>query len=180
VLSAALAILDEVGPDGFTVRAIADRAGVAPMTIYNHFDGISCVIETICIDGFHELARAIGVNSGNPAADLLESGRGYRRFATQHPGYFTALFLHNFRGFVSTEAMTAAGVHAISALVDLVTRGQEAGVIRHGNPNDIALVLWSSCHGFVALERKGTPSLVADLDVKYELLLTSLQRGLRP
>jgi AcrR family transcriptional regulator len=39
VLRAALAILDEDGPDGFTVRAIAERAGVAPMAIYNHFEG---------------------------------------------------------------------------------------------------------------------------------------------
>ena len=38
-MAAALALLSESGPEGFTVRAIARRANVAPMAIYNHFEG---------------------------------------------------------------------------------------------------------------------------------------------
>jgi AcrR family transcriptional regulator len=35
----ALAIVDERGPDGLTLRAVADRLEVTPMALYHHVDG---------------------------------------------------------------------------------------------------------------------------------------------
>ncbi len=39
VLDAALAEFTRVGVHGATIQGIAERAGVSPMTVYNHFDG---------------------------------------------------------------------------------------------------------------------------------------------
>jgi AcrR family transcriptional regulator len=180
VLAAALAILDEEGPDGFTVRAIADRAEVAPMAIYNHFQGTDGLIEQICIDGFELLASHIGIASGDPEADLVSSGKGYRRFALEHPGYFTAIFLHNFKGFEGTPAIERAAEGAYGALVALVARAQETAVVRAGDPEEIATMLWSVCHGFVALSINGALDLGDVADARYDFLLATTLRGLRP
>ena len=57
VLSAAVSILDDEGLDGFTVRAIAKRANVAPMAIYNHFGGVNGVIEELWNSRLRDAAR---------------------------------------------------------------------------------------------------------------------------
>jgi AcrR family transcriptional regulator len=38
ILGVSIELLDEVGIDRFTVRLLADRLGIAPMTIYRHVD----------------------------------------------------------------------------------------------------------------------------------------------
>ena len=104
VLRAALAILDGEGPDGFTVRAIAQRAGVAPMAIYNHFDGVNGVLEALWIEGFDTLRRAITFESRDAEADLVSAGRGYRKFALENHGLYTVMFMHRFRNFEPSRA----------------------------------------------------------------------------
>jgi AcrR family transcriptional regulator len=36
ILDVSIELLDEVGVDGFTIRLLADRVGISPMTIYRH------------------------------------------------------------------------------------------------------------------------------------------------
>jgi AcrR family transcriptional regulator len=45
ILEAASAILKEAGPEGLTVEAAADLAGVSRKTIYNHFEGKNALID---------------------------------------------------------------------------------------------------------------------------------------
>ncbi len=45
ILEAASAIIRDVGPEGLTVEATADMAGVSRKTVYNHFDGKFALID---------------------------------------------------------------------------------------------------------------------------------------
>lgn len=45
IAEAATAIIRELGPEGLTVDAVADLAGVSRKTVYNHFDGKFALIE---------------------------------------------------------------------------------------------------------------------------------------
>jgi AcrR family transcriptional regulator len=45
ILEAASTIIREAGPEGLTVEAAADLAGVSRKTIYNHFDGKNALID---------------------------------------------------------------------------------------------------------------------------------------
>jgi len=45
ILEAATAIIRESGPEGLTVEAAADLAGVSRKTVYNHFDGKYALID---------------------------------------------------------------------------------------------------------------------------------------
>src|SRR5580692_8529132 len=99
VLRSALAILDDEGPDGFTVRAIAEQAGVAPMAIYNHFDGVNGVIDALWTRGFELLGQAVTYRTDNVEDDFISAGLGYRRFALENRGLYTVMFLHQFRNY---------------------------------------------------------------------------------
>ncbi len=179
VLRAALAILDEEGPDGFTVRAIAERADVAPMAIYNHFDGINGVIEALWIEGFESLRDAIAVDTGAPADDLTNAAYGYRDFALANRGLYTVMFMHRFRNFEPSPHAAQVAAGAFDALVANVERAQRAG--RHfagARARDAAQVVWSACHGYVALELLGI-NFAADRDETFTLLLSTLRDGFR-
>lgn len=176
VLSAALSILDAEGPDGFTVRAIAERANVAPMAIYNHFDGINGVLEALWIEGFTTLREAIDVRTAVPDDDLLRAGLGYRAFALAHRGLYTVMFMHRFRNFEPTLGSAQLAAQTFATLVDCVERCQPLGYFSVVRASDAAQVIWSSCHGYVALELLGI-NFATDRDATFDLLLETLRDG---
>jgi AcrR family transcriptional regulator len=178
VLKGALAILDEEGPDGFTVRAIAKRAGVAPMAIYNHFDGVNGVLEALWTDGFEALRRAITFQSGEPLADLLNAGRGYRTFALGNRGLYTVMFMHRFRNFCPSVEAEHLAAETYQTLVVNVERCQQLGYFSNVRASDGAQVLWSACHGYVALELLDI-SFASNRDDTFERLLAALRDGFR-
>jgi AcrR family transcriptional regulator len=178
VLRAALAILDEQGPDGFTVRAIAQRASVAPMAIYNHFDGVNGVLEALWVEGFDTLRRAITFTSASAHEDLVKAGRGYRQFALENHGLYTVMFMHRFRNFEPSLEASQIAAQTYETLVVNVGRCQDLGLFDRSSARDAAQVIWSACHGYVSLELLGI-NFAADRDATFELLLATLQNGLR-
>jgi AcrR family transcriptional regulator len=178
VLRAALAILDGEGPDGFTVRAIAQRAGVAPMAIYNHFDGVNGVLEALWIEGFDTLRQAITFESTSAQDDLIKAGRGYRRFALENQGLYIVMFMHRFRNFEPSLEASQVAAQTYETLVVNVERCQSLGLFERSEARDAAQVIWSACHGYVSLELLGI-NFAADRDATFELLLATLQNGFR-
>jgi AcrR family transcriptional regulator len=178
VLRAALAILDGEGPDGFTVRAIAQRAGVAPMAIYNHFDGVNGVLEALWIEGFDTLRHAITFESTSAQDDLIKAGRGYRRFALENQGLYIVMFMHRFRNFEPSLEASQVAAQTYETLVVNVERCQALGLFERSEARDAAQVIWSACHGYVSLELLGI-NFAADRDATFELLLATLQNGFR-
>jgi AcrR family transcriptional regulator len=178
VLRAALDILDAEGPDGFTVRAIAERAGVAPMAIYNHFDGMGGVLEALWNQGFEMLRDAVDVATNDPVADLVSAGLGYRAFALANPGLYTVMFLHRFRSFEPSVDSIHIAARAYQALVDNVERCQSLGLFPRASAGNAAQVIWSACHGFVSLELLGI-NFCVEREGTYALLLETLRDGFR-
>ena len=68
---------------------------------------------------------------------------------------------------------------AFEGLLGIVRAGQQAGVIRDGDVQQIAMTIWSTVHGAVSLEL--ALALPADEAVPiYEATLATLTRGLAP
>ncbi len=178
VLDAAEALLAASGPDGLTVRALASAAGVAPMAVYNHFEGLNGVIDALWCTGFRGLHDAIAPDGDDADVDLRRAGEAYRHFALAHRGLYLVMFLHRFKHFVPSEAGLSAAAEAFGALETLVRRAQAAGTVRSGDPDEIARLIWSAAHGFVAIELMGEPG--ADLHHSYDAHLTMIQQGLSP
>jgi AcrR family transcriptional regulator len=177
VLRAAVDILDAEGPDGFTVRAIAERAGVAPMAIYNHFDGLNGLLEALFTQGFETLHDAVTLVTGEPLADFMGAGLAYRAFALENAGLYTIMFLHRFRNFEPSIDALHVAARAHQALVAHVERCQEIGLFADASPNDAAQVIWSACHGYVSLELIGI-NFSARPDETYAMMLETLRDGL--
>lgn len=178
VLRAAIHILDSEGPDGFTVRAIAKEAGIAPMAIYNHFDGMNGVLEALWTEGFELLDDAVSFASDDALADLMNAGAGYRGFALANRGLYTVMFMHRFRTFSPSEAARGESLRPFESLVGIVERCQRIGLFAQATASDVAQAIWSSCHGYVSLELLGI-NFSADPEATYESLLATLREGFR-
>jgi AcrR family transcriptional regulator len=176
VLSAAREILDEEGPDGFTVRAIAQRANVAPMAIYNHFDGINGVLEALWIEGFGAFRDALTFETSDSDDDLLHAALAYRSFALENRGLYTVMFMHRFRGFQPSIAAAQLAALTYQTLVTNIERCQHSGLFPDASASDAAQVVWSACHGYVSLELLGI-NFATDRDATFDLLLSTLRDG---
>lgn len=172
--AAAHRVLARDGVRGLTVRAVAAEAGVAPMGVYNHFDGKDGLLVELIDDGFRQLREQARGREAQAAVRLRESGRRYRRFALENPMIFRLMF--------SGECTATPEVarEAFMALVDVITYGQAAGVVRAGDPVAITMNVWSAVHGAVSLELdRATPPIIDAADA-YEGMLDFIARAVAP
>ncbi|MGV9713994.1 TetR/AcrR family transcriptional regulator [Gordonia sp. NPDC003424] len=174
LITAGRRLLEREGAAALTVRAVAADAGVAPMGVYNHFDGKVGLLNALVTDGFAEFARMIAVTDADPTARLLESGRRYRAFAIENPTLYSLMF--------STECHPddETAVRAFEALVEIVRYGQAGGTIRDSDPAEIAAQIWAGVHGAVSLELTSSYPPTAEPGRVYADLLELIARGIRP
>ncbi|OBA62054.1 TetR/AcrR family transcriptional regulator [Gordonia sp. 852002-10350_SCH5691597] len=165
-------ILERDGVAGLTVRAVATDAGVAPMGVYNHFDGKEGLLDGLVSDAFVEFARMIDVTDDDARERLAHSGRAYREFARRYPVAYSLMF--------SREHHPDSDVadHAFAVLTDHIRYGQNAGLLMKIDPYQATMQVWSCVHGAVSLELAGTHPPTIDPTENYEHVLAMVVRGL--
>lgn len=165
-------ILERDGEAALTVRAVAAEAGVAPMGVYNHFDGKVGLLNAVVTDGFTEFRAAIAADDTDAADRLASSGRNYRTFALTYPNLYALMF--------STEcdAEEEAAEGAFGALVEIVRYAQAAGMMRKGDAVRYAAQIWSAVHGAVALELAGAYPPFIDPVAVYDDVIAMVARGM--
>src|SRR4051794_21791138 len=96
LIRAALALIAQKGPAGFTFAEAARWAGVSPAAPYRHYRDRDELLSDVAKQGFDQFAQALtrAWNDGKPkpseAFDRL--GRAYLDFARPHPAYSSAMF----------------------------------------------------------------------------------------
>ncbi|WP_287001303.1 MULTISPECIES: TetR/AcrR family transcriptional regulator [Gordonia] len=165
-------ILERDGVAGLTVRAVATDADVAPMGVYNHFDGKEGLLDALVSDAFVEFARMIDVTDDDARERLAHSGRAYREFARRYPVAYSLMF--------SREHHPDSDVadHAFAVLTDHIRYGQNAGLLMKIDPYQATMQVWSCVHGAVSLELAGTHPPTIDPTENYEHVLAMVVRGL--
>jgi len=158
ILHAARALFEREGAGGVSMRRVADAVGITPMAIYRHFPNREALLKQISDDSFNEIARHWDAHrhGSDPIARLLATQRIYLDYALAHPHLFDHAFsvrrddARRFpEDFHARRSPTANVVH------DVVVDAQGKGLLRAGDPWDIAMTLWAHAHGLIALYRAG-------------------------
>ena len=89
ILLEALALLDSEGFESLTMRAVAVRAGVNPMTIYHHFQDRDGLIRALADTVYSDVTSPIEGTVRSRIEGLL---RAYRSKVVRHPGLTLAIF----------------------------------------------------------------------------------------
>lgn len=161
LLEASLELIREVGPEGFTLREVARRAGVSHNAPYRHFRDKGELLAAVAAEGFDRLTESMAqaAEAGRDALDRFRlSGRGYVQFAMRCPQHFAVMFETPKHCELYPEA-SAAGERAFAALVGYIEACQSSGSLPAGGANSgakqLALLAWSMVHGVAKLAIAG-------------------------
>ncbi|RED13169.1 TetR/AcrR family transcriptional regulator [Pontivivens insulae] len=161
LVDAALSLIEEKGPNGFTLAEAARLAGVSAAAPYRHFKGREDVIEEMALQGFEIFADLLEHAHDDGAPSALAAfetvGRAYLYFARTQPGHYIAMFESGV-SVTANPALAQASDRAFGVLEraasDMTAHLPEADrppaslVSRH---------IWAMSHGVVELFARGAP-----------------------
>jgi AcrR family transcriptional regulator len=150
---AALGLVQEKGPKGFTLREVARRAGVSTAAPYRHFADKAELLAAAATQGFlqlHETLSKSAAKSADPTRQALDMGRAYVRWAVTHPDYYQVMFGSEVDK-TDKPVLLTAGARAFGDLLDVIVRCQDAGVLPARDPRQVAGPTWSLLHGIATL-----------------------------
>jgi len=161
LVEAALALIAERGPSGFTLSEAAKRADVTPAAVYRHFAGRDDLIAEVARQGYDIFAALMefAYDDGKPTAlaAFEATGRAYLAFARKYPGHYMAMF----------ESGLSFNAHPDLALVAGKARGvleTAAAKLSDQMPADrrppatmFSAHVWAMSHGVVELYMRGAP-----------------------
>jgi len=156
LLQAAVELIAETGPRGFTLREAARRAGVSHNAPYRHFRDRDDLLAAVATDGFDRLTRAMarGGPKASPLNRLRRSGLAYVDFALRWPQHFAAMFDAP-RDPAAYPECAAAAQRCFGTLLGFVRDCQVTRQMPAGDPERLAYQAWSLVHGIAKLANAG-------------------------
>jgi AcrR family transcriptional regulator len=162
LVDAALALIGDKGPAGFTIAEAARLAGVSPGAPYRHFRDAEALLAEVALRGFERFTAALSAawNGGRPdpvrAFEVV--GRAYLSFARDEPAYYAAMFETRI-AFDAHPGLLAAGDRAFAVLREAADR-LTATLPKETRPPSLmmALHVWALSHGIASLFVRADPS----------------------
>lgn len=173
LIRAALELIAEKGPAGFTFAEAARFAGVSPAAPYRHFRDRDELMANVALRGFElfaaRLAKAWDEGKPDPFAALHRLGEAYLEFARAEPSYYAAMFEAGVP-LAENAALREAGDRAF-AVLRAAAEKVCAALPAAGRPPAlmVALHIWAMAHGVAALfgradgARRPLPMTAAEL-----------------
>jgi AcrR family transcriptional regulator len=137
------------GPDGVTMRQMADELGVSSMTPYRYFKDKDDILAAVRTRAFNRFATAMESARAKP-----RSGNAYLDFALANPAAYRLMFDVSQPTYAEypqlVQAMDRARLTMGGGLRELAASGRFSGDVELA-----AYVYWSTMHGAVMLELAG-------------------------
>jgi AcrR family transcriptional regulator len=159
LIEAALALIAEKGPAGFTVAEAARSAGVSPAAPYRHFRDREELLADVALIGFERfadrLARAWDEGRPDTLAAFTNLGRAYLAFAREEPAFYAAMFEAGVPPSPN-PALARAGERAFAVLRE-ATEALAAQLPPERRPPALMMAFhtWAMAHGIASLFARG-------------------------
>ncbi|MBT9245186.1 TetR/AcrR family transcriptional regulator [Gemmobacter fulvus] len=159
LVEAALDLIAEKGPQGFTLSEASKAADVTPAAVYRHFAGRDDLLAEVARQGYEIFAALMeyAFNDGKPSAlaAFEATGRAYLAFARKYPGHYMAMF----ESGLSPQAYP--DLAPVAAKARSVLERAAEGLSQHlpfGKRPPATMVsahIWAMSHGVVELYMRG-------------------------
>jgi AcrR family transcriptional regulator len=173
------------GPQAFSLREVARRAGISAPAVYRHFDGKEALLGDVFAEGFRifssYLVRALAKST--PKDRLTESGMLYLQFGLDNPRDYRVIFMSAAEDCEPTNESSAASSPTFRFLVDRIEECIRARVLKRGDPIHIATTIWAHVHGLTSLRISGQLAPLGDdkaFKRFYRSSIDDLVAGLAP
>jgi AcrR family transcriptional regulator len=160
LLQAALDLITQKGPGGFTFADAARMAGVSPAAPYRHFRDRDELLSSIAQRGFEQFEALLTQAWDDGRPDTITAfervGKAYLAFAREEPAFYSAMFESGVP-VETTPALAAASERAFAVIRAAAER--LAALAPPGVPRPPALMMalhiWSMSHGVASLFGRG-------------------------
>lgn len=153
IVATARAVAEAEGWDAVTTRRLSTEIEYSQPVLYKHFTGMNDIADAVAIDGFGELASALGAAHAKSEAGgdaLSRIAHAYLDFARQIPAVYDAMFIRA-TGLRFAAEDTPPELEAAFAEV----RRGVGEVAADRDVDALTEVFWAALHGLVTLSRAG-------------------------
>lgn len=173
ILEKTTELVDENGVDKLSLGSLAEKLGVRPPSLYNHFEGLNGLKQKLAIHGvekLHEymLQAAVG-KAGDDAVRAVSAA--YIQFVRTHPGLYDAS-----NRFADTNDIELQ--RAQESVVKLVVQVLQAYNLNDETAIHMVRGLRSILHGFTSIEHMGGFGMPLDIDESFLILINTFIEGI--
>ncbi|MGO9955435.1 MAG: TetR/AcrR family transcriptional regulator [Solirubrobacteraceae bacterium] len=151
ITTTARSVAEREGWDAVTTRRLSTEIEYSQPVLYKHFASMEDIVDAVALEGFGELAEALGAarrGDGPAQHPLSRVAHAYIRFASENPALYDAMFTRptrlRFAASDTPEPLSAAFVELREAVAP-VAGGRDLDTITE--------VLWAALHGLTTLAR---------------------------
>jgi len=153
LIAAATQLVEEKGPDNFSLADACRLAGVSTAAPYRHFRDRNELLAEVVNQGFRGLAEAnheaVTRTGEGTLSGIIAMGKSYVRFAERQPGVFRMMFGQNTQ-VKQVEGVLETGLDCFGGLIRQV-QIYCAAQGREDDAREVALRLWTFVHGAASL-----------------------------
>ena len=151
LLDAGLAMIEETGFGGLSLRKIAARVGVSHAAPEHHFPTLKHLLSAMAAEGFVLFARAMGDERRHaapaPVDQMRAAVRGYLHYAGTHPQLFRLMFTSNLLDWAD-PALIAASAAGYQHLRDICAPAADRlNLTSDADRTGLEHLVWSQVHG---------------------------------
>src|SRR3954447_21214640 len=152
ITSTARSLAEREGWDAVTTRRLSTEVEYSQPVLYKHFASLDDLAEAVALEGFGELAEALGrARRSAPPEDVAEAvARAYCAYAEGNPALYDVMFTRTTRLRFGADDAAAPLSDAYAEL-----RAAVATIAGERDVDTFAEVLWATLHGLVVLDRGG-------------------------
>ncbi len=155
LICAAKQLIQEKGPEGFSMAEACRIAGVSAAAPYRHFADRDDLVGAVASQGFDSLTKRGKAERDKHPAGSVESivslGQAYVKFAADEPAIFRLMFASHKGEDAFQESVTEQGDRCFNILLKAVEAFRAEKGLTDKNTLEIALPLWTIVHGTACL-----------------------------
>lgn len=156
LLHAALALIEENGLEGLSLRKVAARVGVSHAAPEHHFPTLKHLLTAMATVGFNRFTEAMqgqrAIAPAMPEAQMRAAGCGYLAFARENPALFRLMSTESMLDW-SDAALCEAAMASRNELADICAPAAERlGLSSDAGRQALENLVWSQIHGRAFLE----------------------------
>ncbi len=184
LIDAALELIAEKDVSSLSLREVARRVGVSHAAPYRHFADKDALLAAVAEEGFQtltqQLKEAVQQANSEPVKQLEASGIAYVDYAIAHPSHYRVMFGAYGANEKKHPSLSKASMQAFMVLVNVIVEGQSAGVMRSGEPKQLASAAWAVVHGLAMLIIDGQLPVIesGEIDVLSGFVVHVFAEGL--
>lgn len=194
ILEETLQLIRKEGYEGFSIRKLGPKLGIAPKTVYNYFKSKEEIYLHVLTKGFallyEDLSHSVHLKN-DPFKKLEALAITYVRFGFEKPNYYDLMFtwyVPKFNDFIGTDleplasAELETALKSFNLLLGIVEQiADQYGCFKKDEARRYAIQLFVAMHGIVAFKNNTILYYVHENpDSIINPLLTGILGSLRP